>query len=201
MALEIQTPLNFSAISIKELPQLHPEHKTVVDIYRRSYQEKWLGEAVYQDTVANTSTIVRLKEGDNLVAAANLNDDRRIMVIAVGEDYRGKNIGTRFLREVAEAYPKAGISIDIHAKPMLISALQKDSGFVPVDDPYQIENFFKGLKGVGENYFIEHFYDEVDFGAKIAERYKIIRNIFTTFYRFGSIHKPNYHQVLFVNGL
>ncbi len=171
----------------------------LMTFFKAGYGDRWISEEHFRGTVIkNSSRILELRIKRQLAAALSINV-HRITDIAVGPNFRGQGLGVKLFKEAAKDDPAAWVTIGKDAIGMLSTVTDAFLNYLPVDQKEEVETLFKEINGVGDDFAVDVV--EVDspiLTARLAQK-GMEKEKFTAIHRPGSLHAPDYYQILFQN--
>lgn len=148
MSVRLETG-RFRAISLHEFEDDPRLYTKVTQLFAEGYQYKWMGRKAFRDqNLPNTDTVVTINRGEDLLAAATLNERRITAVSAM------QGNGVFLLSEIAGLFPydtPPWITVDINARPMINTVMSKRLSSKIVVDSMETELLYANLKGVDIN--------------------------------------------------
>lgn len=168
----------------------------IKQLYAVVYGDTYVGDEVFEkSTLPNTSSVVMLKNGDQLVAAINLNVDRMIALAVSPEVSERGAILVKVLQQLTQTHRNLWATVGIGAKAMQATITNTQLNFKPVDSEEEIKELFRSIKGVPNPDSITTTHEELDF----LNRRCGSDGEFTVMERPGSFHGLGYKQVVFIN--
>lgn len=171
----------------------------IMAIYESGYRDRWIGRRKFlTHTIPNTSGVAFLTDEDGLAAVANLNRNR-VIAFSVAMSSQRKGYGVRLFQEIVAVCPDAWFTVVTDALPFLRTVTNQKLNFQLVEDQARIEDLFREIRGVGRKFKVHTFQETNTYLSSRMDRQGSPDRSFTTFYRPGSIHTPDYHQFVFQN--
>ncbi len=132
------------------LPELLSEEqiKKIEALYKDAYESRYVGDEWFEEsTMKNTSLVALYKQGEDILAAINFNQERMISIAVLFNATNRGAILISFLEELTKTHPHAWITVAIDAPAMLKVMANKRLDFDLINDPAHIQALFQSTQG------------------------------------------------------